>query len=194
MEKVKNVFLFLFLMTIKFIITSIFINPLFSFAFVLIMSLIYSLIIHNKSIHSILFLSIFEYLSIFMLARIETSFNITTVFTSLALFIISNLGIYTFLVFNLAKSTSFKSMNKESNVFIDEGIKRLESNDYDNALIEFENAIKTHKKNYLGYMGMCDTIIKSNKDKKRFEYYKKNAIKYAPRELKENIKKKYNNL
>ena len=56
----------------------------------------------------------------------------------------------------------------------------------------FKSAIKNYKKNYLGYMGMCDVLAKSNKKHlKKFKYYKKKCIKYAPSELKENIVRRY---
>ena len=75
---------------------------------------------------------------------------------------------------------------------MDEGINALENEDYDLAMELFSNDIKEHKKNYLGYMGMFNTLVKiDEKNIKKINYYKKKCIKYAPNELKESINSKY---
>lgn len=107
-------------------------------------------------------------------------------------FVISSGLIYYMVIDYVGKQTSNKALTKNSNVEVDKGLKALENDQYDKALESFNNAIKEHKKNYLGYMGMCNTLSKMDeKNLKKIKYYKKKCIKYAPKELKKSISEKY---
>ena len=118
--------------------------------------------------------------------------NYFSILFSLLYFISSSGFLYLLLIDYLGKVTSRKKLKEKSNVEIDKGIKALENNEYEIALIAFSNAIKEHKKNYLGYMGMCNVLTKLDKENlKKIKYYKKKCIKYAPKHLKESINDKY---
>jgi len=118
--------------------------------------------------------------------------SISTLVTSVIAFVSCNTLPYLVLINKIGKETSYKELNKNSNMYVDKGIKALEKEDIELAISEFESAIKSHKKNYLGYMGMCDALTRiDKKNLKKFKYYKKKCIKYAPENLKENIVKKY---
>jgi Tfp pilus assembly protein PilF len=71
--------------------------------------------------------------------------------------------LYIALINKVGEETSSKALTKKSNVYIDKGLKALEENKVDDAVNEFKSAIKSYKKNYLGYMGMCDALSKSEK-------------------------------
>ena len=71
-------------------------------------------------------------------------------------------------------------------------LKAMQDNDLDIAIDEFKSAIKNYKKNYLGYMGICNILTRMDKKNlKKIKYYKKKCIKYAPKELKDNIVRRY---
>ena len=99
---------------------------------------------------------------------------------------------YFLIIDYVGEITSNKVLTNISNIEVDKGIKALENDDYDLAIEAFSNAIKEHKKNYLGYMGMCNALTKMDKSNlKKLKYYKKKCIKYAPKELKNTISDKF---
>lgn len=133
-----------------------------------------------------------DYLLISYCSMIKYGANAYSVYISLITFVMMNFIPYFILINKIGEETSYKALNRYSNEYVDKGIKALEKEDIDLAISEFENAIKRHKKNYLGYMGMCDALSKKDlKHLKKFKYYKKKCLKYAPEKLKENIVKKY---
>ena len=133
-----------------------------------------------------------DYLFISYFGFLNYGDSIESIVVSVIVFVAINLVPYIILVNKIGEDTSIRSLNKHSNAYVDKGIKALEKEDIDLAISEFESAIKSYKKNYLGYMGMCDALSKSDKKHlKKFKYYKKKCIKYAPENLKENIIKKY---
>lgn len=122
-------------------------------------------------------------------------YDFKSIFISLLLFIFSSGFLYSLIVNHSCKVYSYRQLKSISNMEIDKGIKALENNNYDVAIEAFTNAIKEHKKNYLGYMGMCSTLTKMDKKNlKKISYYKRKCIKYAPRELKETINDRFKGL
>ena len=133
-----------------------------------------------------------DFMTGFFLTYEVYGLSLFTFIFSIIYFILSNFLLYYILIDYIGKITSSKQLRARSNNEIDKGIKALENNDYNKAIESFSNAIKEHKKNYLGYMGMCNTLNKMDKKNlKKIHYYKKKCIKYAPKNLKESIKNKY---
>lgn len=160
---------------------------IYSFVFI---SIYYSL--RNYNLGYIVMIVMLDYLFTFYLTTLHVGENIHSLLISVICFVIMNSMLYFVLINKIGFETSSKALKKKSNVYVDKGIEALENDNVDIALSEFKNAIKSHKKNYLGYMGMCDALNKtSKKDLKKFKYYKKKCIKYAPSELKENIARRY---
>lgn len=166
-------------------------SPLYAFVYSFVFVFVYY-IARNYNLGYMIMLVMLDYMFMFYLSSVYAGNGLQSLFVSVISFVIMNSILYPTLISKIGVETSYKSLNKKSNVFIDKGIKALENNDVDVALDEFKNAIKSHKKNYLGYMGMCDALNKTNKkDLRKFKYYKKKCIKYAPKELKENIVRRY---
>ena len=133
-----------------------------------------------------------DYIFMFNLTGNYMGINIYSLLISAFAFVIMNSILYIVLVNKVGEETSSKALTKKSNVYIDKGLKALEENKVDDAVNEFKSAIKSYKKNYLGYMGMCDALSKSSKKSLlKMKYYKKKCIKYAPKELKDNIVRRY---
>lgn len=133
-----------------------------------------------------------DFIVSFYLCYKSYGLDLHTILISLIYFIFSSSGIYFFIIDWLAKDTSSFKLSFSSNMEVDKGIKALEENDYEKALESFSKAIKDYKRNYLGYMGMCTTLSKMDKKNlKKINYYRKKCLKYAPRELRESITKKY---
>lgn len=118
--------------------------------------------------------------------------NIESLLVTLKYFVLSN-GLVYFLSINyLAMETSPGRLKYNSNIEIDKGIKALENQDYDKAMEAFTNAIKEHKQNYLGYVGMCNVLSETDKKNlRKYKYYKKKSLRYAPDTIKEELKNKY---
>ena len=148
--------------------------------------------IKNLNVGYTIALVMLDYLFMFALVKESMGANIYSLLISVFAFVLMNSVLYIVLINKIGSETSPRRMKGKSEVCIDNGLKAMQDNDLDIAIDEFKNAIKNYKKNYLGYMGMCDVLAKSNKKHlKKFKYYKKKCIKYAPSELKENIVRRY---
>ncbi len=146
----------------------------------------------SKSVSTILPIIMIDYIVVFYFTYLNMGLGLDMILISILAFILSNSFVFYLLINDVAIATSSKKLYSVSNDIVDEGIKALENEDYDKALEAFSNAIKEYKRNYLGYMGMCTTLTKMDKKNiKKIKYYKKKCLKYAPRELKESIGKKY---
>ena len=191
-NKLSYVFLAIALF-IKFIISSLLITPLYSFIYVFCIFVISLILIKYKiKIYNYFMLILSDFLLCFLMVFKVIGTNINSIFISLFYFIFSSGYLYVLLGINLSKKTSIKALNTISNSEVDRGIKALENDNYDLAKDCFLSAIKQNKSNYLGYMGMCNTLNKfDKKNLKKIQYYKKKCIKYAPKELKDNIEKRY---
>ena len=140
----------------------------------------------------IIMILMLDYIFMFNLTGNYMGINIYSLLISVFAFAVMNSILYIALVNKVGEETSSKALTKKSNVYVDKGLKALEENKVDDAVNEFKSAIKSYKKNYLGYMGMCDALSKSEKKNLiKMKYYKKKCIKYAPKELKDNIVRRY---
>lgn len=176
---------------LRFSICLIFTSELYAFIYSFIFVLIYC-IAKNYNLGYVVTLVMLDYMIMFHITGLFVGDGVISLIVSTISFIVMNSLLYIILINKIGIETSAKSLNKKSNVYVDKGIKALENDDIDSALNEFKNAIKSHKKNYLGYMGMCDALSKSPKKHiKKLKYYKKKCIKYAPKELKDNIVRRY---
>ena len=133
-----------------------------------------------------------DYMFMFLLVEKILGASIQTLLIASIAFIMMNSLLYIALINKIGVETSPRRMKGKSEVCIDNALKAMQEDNMEMAVDEFKNAIKNYKKNYLGYMGMCDVLLKENKKHhKKFKYYKKKCIKYAPVELKENIVRRY---
>lgn len=159
-----------------------------------VLSFLVYFLIYKKwaSVSGIIPVIMIDYICIFYFTYLKNGIGVDTIAISLLAFLLSNGFILYLLIIKMATVTSNKMLSIASNDIVDEGIKALENEDYDKALEAFSSAIREYKKNYLGYMGMCTTLTKIDKNNiRKIKYYKKKCIKYAPRELKESISNKY---
>ena len=184
---------FLLAFIIKILMSVIICDVFVSLMYGLILLFVYAYFINKKS-------SFFMYLPFIMIDFIVGYFlcykmyglSVYTIIFGILYFVMSSGLIYFFIIDYVGKQTSNKTLTKNSNIEVDKALKALENDQYDMALKLFSNAIKEHKKNYLGYMGMCNTLERMDqKNLKKIKYYKKKCIKYAPKELKKSIGEKY---
>ena len=194
MKDSKMQYFFLFLaIAIKFALTLILRNPL--------TALLYSIVIgffgvclfkYKMKIYNYVMLLMIDFLIGFMFCESLIGINILSITYAIMYFSLSGVFFYYLLFENLTDKTSLKNIKNSSNKQIDKGLNALEKDDYKEALECFSKAIKESKTNYLGYMGMCNTLTKIEKTNiKKIKYYKRKCIKYAPKELKESINNKY---
>lgn len=195
-REMKNKIFWMFFVisvAIKFLISLIISDPITSFVYCLFLLVNYLFLMSKKSAVSLyLPLVMSDFIFGFYLCFNIYGMSIYSLIFSLIYFVCSGAYMYFLVIDYLAETTSNKALSKISNLEIDKGIKALENDDYNLAIEAFSNAIKEHKKNYLGYMGMCNTLTKMDeKSLKKIKYYKKKCIKYAPKELKESIVDKF---
>ena len=176
--------------SVKVVFSLLFTNYLVAIAYTTISTMVYYFISKRFKMGKFLPILISDYLiAIYLTYGFE--FNVMHLLLSTIYFIAANGVIYGVMISYIAKDTTFKTVRSRSNEKVDLGIKALESDKYDDAFDLFKEAIREHKTNYLGYMGMCNTLTKMNKrDEREFSRYRKKCIKYAPRNLKGKIKDK----
>lgn len=178
---------------IKFLISLIISDVFIALSFSVLLFILYSYLISKRSsISTYLPLVMIDFIVGYFLCYNLYGLRLHMIVFGAIYFVISSGLIYYMVIDYVGKQTSNKALTKNSNVEVDKGLKALENDQYDKALESFNNAIKEHKKNYLGYMGMCNTLSKMDeKNLKKIKYYKKKCIKYAPKELKKSISEKY---
>ena len=172
-KKIFNV-LFVLACVIKFMVTLVISDTILSFAYSMFFFSFYSYLIARKSnISSFLPLVMIDYLLGYYLCTIHYGINVQSLLFSVIYFVCASGYMYFLIIDYVGEITSNKVLTNISNIEVDKGIKALENDDYDLAIESFSNAIKEHKKNYLGYMGMCNTLTKMDKsDLKKLKYYK----------------------
>lgn len=193
MKNKIGIFVFSLAFLVKFALSIMVADILFAFlyAFLFLSIYVFMLKMKFKTISFVPFVMI-DFIISFYFSLNYFGYNSSAVIFAFVYFAISNGLVYYLIGYYLGKSTSSRYLIRTSNFEVDKGIKALENEDYDAAIEAFSNAIKEHKKNYLGYMGMCNTLSKMDKANLReFNYYRKKCIKYAPKDLKESISKKY---
>jgi len=183
-------FIFLLAFIVKFLMSMIISSDVVLVLSTLSIILLYSFMLYKKiSVYHYIPFVMLDYSLVFYYCYLEYGASITSIYMSFIIFMFSSSFMY-YLI--LIVSSDFKKMKKIANMEIDKGIKALENRDYESAIESFSNAIKDHKTNYLGYMGMCNTLTNMDKiNLKKLEYYKKKCIKYAPKELKKSIYKRF---
>lgn len=187
-----QIMLFVSAFFIRFILDIVLKDTFISSVYSIIFIFIYSIMIYKKC-KSINFIPVImlDFISNFYLCLASYGYGVTSIVISVTRFLIANVLLYYLIIFYI-ETNNVITLKKESRIAIDKGISALEKNEYDLALEEFKTAIKKHKENYLGYMGMCNTLKSMQSiDLKKLNYYKKKCVKYAPKELKENINNKY---
>ena len=185
--------LFIVACAIKFMVTLAIADVISSLICSLFFLVFYSYLIWKKSdISSYILLVMIDYIFGYYLCISAYDINLQSLLFSLIYFVCGSGYMYFLIIDHVGKITSNKTLTNISNIEVDKGIKALENDDYNLALESFSNAIKEHKKNYLGYMGMCNTLTKMDKKNlKKLKYYKKKCIKYAPKELRNSINNKF---
>lgn len=192
--KNKLDYLFLFIgFIIKFGISLFITNWVISVIYSFVFAFVYYKMISNKtSVGRYVPFIMLDFIICFYLCYKSYGLDIFMVLTSLIYFAFSSFGVYFFIFEILVREEPKSKVAFLANIEIDKGIKALEENDYNLALETFSKVIKENKDNYLGYMGMCRTLSKMDKrNLKKINYYHKKCLKYAPRELRESINKKY---
>lgn len=184
---------FILSITIKFLISLVIADTITSLIYCLFFFFTYSELILKKSNIGLYFpFVMIDYILGYYLCFNIYGMSLYSLLFSLIYFVCSSSYMYFLIIDYVGEITSNKALNKISNIEVDKGIKALEKDDYNLAIESFSNAIKEHKKNYLGYMGMCNTLTKMDKTNlKKIKYYKKKCIKYAPKELKDSINDKF---
>ena len=186
-------FFLLLAVIIKFSITVVLINPFISLLYSIFIGL-FSLCLYKykMEIYNYIMLLMIDFLLGFIICQTIIGVNFISLTFSIIYFSLSGVFLYYLLFEDLIDKTSFKTVRSLSNYEVDKGLKALEKDNYKEALECFTKAIKENKKNYLGYMGMCNTLHKIDKSNiKKIKYYKKKCIKYAPKGLKDSINDKY---
>lgn len=191
-DSFKSCFLLVALF-IKFIISLILLLPIYAFIYTMAIGIVsYCLLKYNFKMFNYMMLIMVDFMFGFILIFNQIGINLIALVLSFLYFIVSGCFVYIILINSLGEKTSSKRMRSISNIEVDKGIKALENDDYQSAIDYFSKAIKDNKSNYLGYMGMCNTLFKYDaKNSKKLNYYKNKCIKYAPKELKESIKIRY---
>ena len=184
-------FIFILALGVKFLLSMII-----SVDMVLIVSVVSIIFLYGymfykrKKVYAYMPFLMIDYLLQFYCVYLRYGMCIKSIYMSFIIFVITSGFLYWVI---LMYASDFKKGKKVSNWKIDKGIKALERREYQLAEEYFLSAIREHKENYLGYLGMCNVIKSENKycHSKKFEYYKKKCIKYAPRQLKPSLVERY---
>lgn len=163
------------------------VNALLYTAFIAIF--VYLLTKYTTKLYNYALLISADFLIGFLILGNSIGMNASGLFLSVFYFLASGAFFYYLLVDYVAQQTATRVLRNISDVEVDKGIKALENDNYELAIDYFTQAIKENKTNYLGYMGMYNTLNKFDKKNiRKIKYYKKQCLKYAPRELKESVK------